>query len=642
MLCSNNGRVPLIVAALAGLFGLAQPPAFAQRSGSSSSTGTANGMDRAMTLFVSVRERSGIPLSGMAVVSVSPLVGGQTLYGSTADAATAAFANIHGGDYQIQVEAAGYETTTERTSVMGTSTCTVYVYVSPLGSGAATSKPLPGTVMTPDMQRELDKSLSALKQLKFDEARKHLEKAHRMAPSNPDVLYLLGVINYTAKDIPAARKQFESVLTAYPTHQRSLIMLGRIQIDANEYKDASVTLQKAVEAGNVSWQAHNLLAIAYLRTGDFSKAIVEADRTAELNKDKLPFTKLLKAKILLMEGRNRDAQLAFEEFLRQYPLDTAAADAKRYLTRIEEANRVAAPAHVPASTALGMPASSEPASLKVENDARAAESFERPWAPPGVDGGIPPVAPDAVCSIPDVLHRTQSRVLLQVADLEKFGATEHIEHQLIDAYGVPGAPASRDFDYIIFVHHTPQLPYYFDEFRNDGEAGHSFPSSIATRGLVSLGFMIIHPVFSEDFEFTCEGLGTWNGKAAWQVHFAQRTGVPSRIRSWSHKNVTYQIPLKGRIWIGANSYNILHLETALRETVPGLRLNREQLSVDYGPVSFLEGQISLWLPEHAEMYFEVLGRRYHHRHTLTNYVLFDVDTKNKINAPSPPREQEDK
>jgi hypothetical protein len=27
------------------------------------------------------------------------------------------------------------------------------------------------------------------------------------------------------------------------------------------------------------------------------------------------------------------------------------------------------------------------------------------------------------------------------------------------------------------------------------------------------------------------------------------------------------------------------------------------------------------------------GKRYHHRHTLTNYALFSVDTDNKIDAP---------
>jgi hypothetical protein len=109
--------------------------------------------------------------------------------------------------------------------------------------------------------------------------------------------------------------------------------------------------------------------------------------------------------------------------------------------------------------------------------------------------------------------------------------------------------------------------------------------------------------------------------------------VTSRVRSWSYQKVIYPVALKGRIWIGANSYNIVHLETGLRDPVQPLRLEREQLLVDYGPVQFRSAKVELWLPEHADMYFDMQGRRYHHQHTLTNYVLFNVDTQNKIADP---------
>jgi len=118
--------------------------------------------------------------------------------------------------------------------------------------------------------------------------------------------------------------------------------------------------------------------------------------------------------------------------------------------------------------------------------------------------------------------------------------------------------------------------------------------------------------------------------------FVQRADVPSRVRSWNYKQIDYPIPLKGRKWIGSNSFNIMHLETTLREPVPGLRLNREQLMVDYGPLHFQSAAAELWLTWQGEMYFDLMGRRYQHNHTLTNYLLFDVDTKNKIKAPPPP------
>jgi hypothetical protein len=94
-----------------------------------------------------------------------------------------------------------------------------------------------------------------------------------------------------------------------------------------------------------------------------------------------------------------------------------------------------------------------------------------------------------------------------------------------------------------------------------------------------------------------------------------------------------EIPLKGRVWVAASTYEVVHVETDLREPVPDLELKRDHLVIDYGPVSFQNGKTELWLPWHAEMYLELHRKRYHHRHTLSNYSLFAVDTTNKINDP---------
>ncbi len=585
----------------------------------------------AQELQVSVRERSGEPLSKEAFVRVTSQAGGQSMVATTGNARTAASTasfQLGPGEFDIEVEAAGYNKGTEHATISTNGLMqTVYVYLTPVGSSTVAT-PASGVAVTPNVQYELDKSLAALRQNKYAEARKHLQKAHKMAPSSPDILYLMGMLEYTAKDMPAARKQFESVLAEYPSHERSLLMLGQMQLEANENKEASATLQKAVEADSSNWRAHYLLALAFVRTGELSKAEIEATRAGELNQQKTAAMKLLRAKILMVQGKNSEAELALQSFIKDYPKDDAIPEAKKYVEKIEEAKKSAAAA------AISPPDSLKPS--EAEPTVAVAATLERRWAPPDVDAGTPPTAPGVSCSLEDVLHKTQQRVLKQLGDLEKFSATERVEHQVLESSGAWTNPVSQDFNYLIFVHHTQTLPYYFDEDRNGGESLYSFPSALATRGLVSLGFMVIHPVFSKDFQFTCEGLGSWNGKPAWQLRFVQRSDVPPRIRSWSYKKTIYPIPLKGRMWIGANNYNILHLETTLREPVAGLHLNREQLMVDYGPVHFQSATTELWLPWQAEMYFELMGHRYHHKHTLTNYLLFDVDTKNKIKAPPAP------
>src|SRR5277367_3649630 len=274
-----------------------------------------------------------------------------------------------------------------------------------------------------------------------------------------------------------------------------------------------------------------------------------------------------------MQQRNDEAQVTLEALVKEFPGDPNSAEAEQYLAKLAEWRSSQTARVEPVTASMPQAVSSER-----EIAMRGPAPPERNWAPPDIDAGVPPTAPNVACSTEEVVKQTQRKISKQLSDLEKFGAVEHIDHQAIDANGVAGAPLSQDFNYLIFVHHSAELPYYFDEMRNGAESLYQFPSAMATRGLVSLGFMVLHPVFYRDFTFTCEGLGTWKGRPAWQIHFVQRNDVPPRIRSWSYKKVIYPVPLKGRIWIAANSYNLLHLDTALREPVGGLRLEREQLS----------------------------------------------------------------
>jgi len=593
-------------------------------------------ISRAQDLLVSVRERSGEPLATEAfvhIISQASEVIAVTTTGSARTAVGAATFDVDPGDYEIEVEAVGYNKGSEHATITSRGrTVTVYVFLTRVGDSTATA-PASGVVVAPRVQRELDESLAALRRNKFGEARKHLEKAQKMAPSNPDVLYLIGLLDYMEKNTSAARKQFESVLAAYPAHARSLLMLGQMHLESQENKEASATLQKAVDVDPNNWQAHYLFGVALIRTGELTKAEAEVARAGNLNKDKAGAMKLLGARILMAQRKNSEAKSALQAYIKDYPTDPGIPEAKKYIEKIEEAEKAAATSALNASQ-------SQPAPT-VDSFVASVATIWKPWAPLDVDAAIPPTASDVSCSAENVLQNTQQRIGAQLADLEKFRATERVEHQVLDPTGAWTLPVSKDFDYLIFVHTTPKYAYSFDESRNGAESLDAFPSSLATRGLATLAFLVVHPLLSKDLQFACEGLGSWNGRPAWQLHFVQKQNVRSRVRLWNYKDVVYPIPLKGRLWIAANDYNIVRLETALREPVSGLMLNREQLAVDYGPVGFQSSKTSLWLPMQAEMYFELRGHRYHHRHMLTGYQLFEVNTLDKIKhlpVPDTPKE----
>jgi len=582
----------------------------------------------AQSIMVSVRERSGEPLNGQAIVHLN-WPGHGTIDGFTGEGqnnvATVTF-GVEPGEFDIEVEAPTYEKATEHVTVSKESqTQMVYVFMTKVGAVGAAKAPA-GVTLAPKVQKELQKSVEAMQQKKYDDARKHLDKAQTLAPSNPDIMYMIGVLDFTVKDLPAARKQFEAVVASYPTHARSLMMLGQMQFEAKEYKESAVTLQKAVDADEKNWHAHYALALASAFAGDLPKAGVEAGRAGELNPEKAAAMKMLQAKLLMLQGKNDAAKMAFEDFIKRYPQDGAVPDAKKYLAQMEDSKASKAHAAIAADGLKGTP---------TDADVIPPMPNNQTWAPLDMDAGVPPTAAGVSCSLDSVMHNAQKRLQQQLADLEKFSATERVEHQKMENNGAWSSPLWKDFYYMISVYHRPNIPYYFVEDRTTDASNSAFPTGIATRGLVSLGFMIVNPAYARDFDFSCEGLSNWNGKATWQVHFVQRKDSPTDVRSWEYKGKSYSIPLRGRLWIAANTYSIVHLETALRDPIPEIRLDREQLTVDYGPVKFQTTNTQLWLPLRGEMYFQLMGKRYHHKHTLSNYLLFGVDTKHKIAVPTP-------
>jgi tetratricopeptide (TPR) repeat protein len=578
---------------------------------------------------VSVREPNGMPLDGYATVTLSS-PSGLHLTASTEGNSTATFPQIFPGEYDIEVSAAGYKTVSERASVFGGgSSSVVYVYLHRESEGASGSAAPTGTLMTPQLRAEVDKGLDKMRRRQYDAAREHFEKAAKMAPGNPDIQYLLGILENAEEHFDAARAKFQAALAIYPSHERSLISLGELELRTGDAAGAAQTLEKAYELNGADWRTHWLLANAYVRQKDYEKALPHATSAAELGKDHAAPAWMLLGEILVHEEKRPEAKKAFETIVRSFPNDAAVPEAKNRLAALDKAalTRVSDP----------LPPSPEPEAMPLPTAPPAAV---RPWAPPDIDSKEYPVAEDVACSERDLVRRTQTKMMRQLGNFEKFLATEHIEHQEVDANGIPGTVREKDFDYLIFVEHPRPGMSFLNEKRDGGENLGSFPTSLATQGLAALALSVFDPHYEGDLIYKCEGLGSWRGKAVWRLRFEQRKEVPSRIRLWENSRGTYPIPLKGLVWIAASSYDVLHIETDLREPVKDLELTRDHLLIDYGPVSFEHSGTTLWLPWDAEMFMELRGKRYHHTHTLRNYMLFSVDTGNVIAKPKQAPEQE--
>jgi len=242
------------------------------------------------------------------------------------------------------------------------------------------------------------------------------------------------------------------------------------------------------------------------------------------------------------------------------------------------------------------------------------------------------IPPGVSCDLPTVLHGVGVRMTQLVANLEKFSATEGVEHFKVDSADTLRSRESRSFDYLVLVSQNSDHGFQLDEYRDGSTDPSQFPAGIATEALPVMA-LIFHPVMVSDFNISCEGLGQWDGRPAWQVRFEQRQDRANRIRYYKIHGNYYPVALKGRAWIDAATYQVLRLETDLVRPVKEIELAHERLSIEYGEVQFHSHDLQLWLPKSAELYWERHRRSYYRRHDFSNFKVFAVDTNQKQERP---------
>ncbi|MFZ0521333.1 MAG: carboxypeptidase regulatory-like domain-containing protein [Candidatus Acidiferrales bacterium] len=259
-----------------------------------------------------------------------------------------------------------------------------------------------------------------------------------------------------------------------------------------------------------------------------------------------------------------------------------------------------------------------------------ADAFH--WLPPGVDASVASNIDDTTCPLPAVLQGVGQSMKQFVDGLQKFRATEHIEHFKVDANGKRESRQARTFDYVVSVSQAHNGVFELDEFRNGGVDRSQFPAGIATEGLPAMA-LLFHPTLAADFNFKCEGLGFWQGRPAWRIRFEQRADRPNRIRDYVVKNVHYAVPIKGRAYIDAATLQVVRLDSELDQPIDKIGLTVERFAINYAPVQFHTGAQELWLPQTAELYVEQKGHRYYREHSFKNFQIFAVDARQKVRVP---------
>jgi hypothetical protein len=282
--------------------------------------------------------------------------------------------------------------------------------------------------------------------------------------------------------------------------------------------------------------------------------------------------------------------------------------------------------------------------LVISLSAPATLTTQIEWAPPDVDDEKIDLDPTASCQLEEVMRSTSERVEELVRNLDRYTATEKIEHFEVNSKGVKNSRETRKFNYLVEIHTLGTNELDVEEHRSgwmptEKIRGYpertEFPDNVTTVGLSMLA-LIFHPRLQSRYEFACEGLSSWQGRRAWAIHFRQRLDQKNSLLTYHVGDQSVAVGLKGRAWIDEETSQIVAVESDMLHPIPEVQLSRDHQLIEYGPVRFRNKPLELWLPKSADWYCSLKGHRYYRRHTFSGFLLFSVDDKEELGPPVKP------
>lgn len=577
------------------------------------------------TLRVLVLTESHSVLDTQALVRVRNIQQGDEHWATTHLGSDASISGLARDTYSLEVNAVGFDTYVGEIELhSGTQTVQVVLQQE---KKKTTYAPPDTSGISRKARDQCAKGIAALQAGNAKGAEKAFRKALKSAASNGHVNYLLAVALLQQRNRAEAAQYFQQAITLDPTHVPGLTALGGLRFEAKDYAGAASLLERAIAASDRQWRPYWLLANVYLAQQEYEKARDHAERAVKLSEHAAPYATLALAEALNGLGRYQEAVAAMNQFLEQAPTSPDAPEVRKMIAILN--GRRDQPAEQ--SQAITLAALSLP--LRTSSVVSAAVPA---WGPADVDSASPPVAPSTTCPASRVLAGVTQSITELVDNLGRFSAHRTQMHEQLNLAGNPVYRQSRKTRYLLAIVQPRPGWLELNEYSQDLSGLGAFTDGILTRGMLGLA-LIFHPALENDYQMDCEGLGEWKGEPAWLVHFRQKADRPPRLQSFRYGGKEVSIALKGRAWIAASGFRILHIEADLLGPATDIDLRSEHQMADYGPVEFKKKNTELWLPKNTQTYLDLAGRHYVFSDRFDDFVLYSVDTHQEV---KPTKEQD--
>jgi tetratricopeptide (TPR) repeat protein len=244
------------------------------------------------------------------------------------------------GDYVITVDASGYRAAQKEVSLRVAVEDEEDIYLKrdsvPENGSAVPGKPL----LAPKAKEAFDKGMQALNEDKLDAAEKYLDEASKLAPSNPDVLYIQGVVYLKKRNWSKAQTVLEKATQIDPNHAPALAALGMALADDGKFHQAIEPLERSMKIAPGDWQTHWTLAKAYYHHQQFDSALKMSQQALDESHGAAPEIELLVAQSFTAIGKYEESAQALRDYLKNHPKDPGAVTARRWLDRLTADGKV--------------------------------------------------------------------------------------------------------------------------------------------------------------------------------------------------------------------------------------------------------------------------------------------------------------
>ena len=239
------------------------------------------------------------------------------------------------GEFTIAVDAAGYQSAQKDVSVTVSARMEVDIYLRRELAANESATPPGKPILAPEAQKALTKGAEALREGKLEQAEKELTKAANLAPGNPDVLYILGMVYLRQSNWAKAEAVLQRSDQLESNQARVLSALGMALCNEKKYEQAIPVLEKSIQLEpNASWETDWALAKAHYFQEQYEAALKLAQQAHTTSRGSSAQVELLLAQCLTAVGRYEDSAQVLKEFLKSNGNSPEAATARRWLDNL--------------------------------------------------------------------------------------------------------------------------------------------------------------------------------------------------------------------------------------------------------------------------------------------------------------------